>query len=350
MANQTNDRVVVGFFDEYSKAQQASRELENQAIPGSAIRIESNMRTGAAGYGGAERRESDEGGFTGWWHRTFGSDDKDDDRGNYSEAVRRGGSVLSVSVPESHVDTVAGILNDSGAVDIDRRSQQWRQEGYTGYDPNLRLYTNEEVVRERERYLKNENATRGENAAAIPVVDEALEVGKRRVQRGGVRVYSRVVDRPVEEKITLREEHVKVERRPANRDISEAELGRLKDQTIEVAEMTEEPVVSKRARVKEEVVVGKETTERTETIRGNVRSTDVRVEKLDGGRAESDAADDPAYQYGYRSASDGTYRGRLWAESESSLRDDYQRRYPGKTWDEVKGSVRRGWEKATGQR
>jgi uncharacterized protein (TIGR02271 family) len=239
---------------------------------------------------------------------------------------------------------VVGILNEKGAIDIDRRSQQWRKEGYTGYDPNLRPYTNDEVVRERERYGK------GENGAAIPVVDESLEVGKRTVRRGGVRVYSRVVDRPVEEQITLREEHVRVERRPVNRDISEAELGGLRDQTIEVTEMAEEPMVTKRARVTEEVVVGKEATERKETVRGNVRSTDVRVEKLDGGGAEPGTDNDPAYRYGYSSASDSRYRGRPWAESESSLRDDYSRKYPGKTWDEVKGSVRRGWDKATGQR
>jgi uncharacterized protein (TIGR02271 family) len=344
MANQTNDRVVVGVFDDYSTAQEASRELENQGIPTSDIQVQSNMRTGAAGYGGSERHESDEGGFTGWWHRMFGSDDTDDDRNNYSEAVRRGGAVLSVTVPESQVDTVARILNDKGAVDIDRRSQQWRQEGYAGYDPNTAPYTSEEVKRERARYANRENAT------AIPVVDEELQVGKRAVQRGGVRVFSRVVDRPVEEKVTLREEHVRVERRPANRSISDAEIGQLKDQTIEVTEMAEEPVVNKRARVNEEVVVGKETTERTETVRGNVRSTDVRVEKMDGGRAESDMENDPAYQYGYSSASDSRYRGRSWADAESNLRDDYSRRYPGKTWDDVKSSVRRGWDKVTGQR
>lgn len=343
MANQTNDRVVVGVFDDYSTAQQASHELQNQGISSSDIQIQSNMRTGAAGYGGSERHESDEGGFSGWWHRMFGTDDSSDDHGHYSEAVRRGSAVLSVTVPESQVDTAVRILNQNGAVDIDRRAQQWRGEGYTGYDPNAQPYTNEEAVRERARYNK------GENTAAIPVVDEELQVGKRPVQRGRVRVYSRVMDRPVEEQVTLREEHVRVERRPANRDISDAELSRLKDQTIEVTEMAEEAVVSKRARVKEEVVVGKETTERTETVRGNVRSTDVQVDQLDRDRA-TDTANGPGYQYGYTAASDERYRNRSWAESETALRDDYSRRYPGSTWDEVKDSVRRGWDKVTGNR
>jgi len=343
MANQTNDRVVVGVFDDYSTAQQASRELENQGISSSDIQVQSNMRTGAAGYGGAERHEKDEGGFSGWWHRMFGSDDSSDDHGHYSEAVRRGSAVLSVTVPDSQVDMAVRVLNQYGAVDIDRRSQEWRSEGYTGYDANAQPYTNEQAASERARYSNRENAT------AIPVVDEELQVGKRAVQRGGVRVYSRVTDRPVEEKVTLREEHVRVERRPANRDISDAELGQLKDQSIEVTEMAEEPVVSKRARVREEVVVGKDTTERTETVRGNVRSTDVHVDKLDRERT-AETANDPAYEYGYTAAGDDRYRGRSWAESENTLRDDYSRRYPGKAWDEVKDSVRRGWDKVTGHR
>src|SRR5437764_3366736 len=54
------------------------------------------------------------------------------------------------------------------------------------------------------------------DSAAIPVVEEQLKVGKREVQRGGVRVFSRVVETPVNESVNLREEHVNVERRPVN--------------------------------------------------------------------------------------------------------------------------------------
>jgi len=41
MANQANDRVVVGTFNDYITAQQASRELENQGISSSSIRVQS---------------------------------------------------------------------------------------------------------------------------------------------------------------------------------------------------------------------------------------------------------------------------------------------------------------------
>jgi len=114
--------------------------------------------------------------------------------------------------------------------------------------------------------------------ATLPVVEEQIQVGKREVERGGVRVQTRVEEKPVEAQVSLREEHARVERRPVDRPASEADLAAHAG-TIEVTEKTEVPVVAKEARVVEEVVVGKQATERTETIRDTVRRTDVEVEK-----------------------------------------------------------------------
>ena len=50
-------------------------------------------------------------------------------------------------------------------------------------------------------------------------------------------------------------------------------------------------MVNKQARVVEEVVVGKEATERTETVRDTVRRTDVEVEQLDSDPVSRAAAD-----------------------------------------------------------
>jgi stress response protein YsnF len=82
--------------------------------------------------------------------------------------------------------------------------------------------------------------------------------------------------------VNLREEHVRVERRPVDRPASEADIRRAQQAgTIEVREKAEQPVVQKEARVVEEVRVGKEATERTETVRETVRKTDVQVEEND---------------------------------------------------------------------
>ena len=95
----------------------------------------------------------------------------------------------------------------------------------------------------------------------VPLAEEQLTVGKRLVNRGSTRIRRFVVETPVEEAVTLRSEHVSVERRPVASDtkVTDADFT---DRTIEVTETDEEAVVGKTARVKEEVVVNKEATEK----------------------------------------------------------------------------------------
>jgi len=388
MAQATNERTVVGVFDDYSSADNVARDLQDAGIPRESIQVQSNFMTGAAGRSGYQQ-EPHEGGISGFFHRLFG--DHDNDAQNYAEAHRRGNAIVTVTAPEDQIDRVVTIMNSAGALDIDRRVEQYKQGGYSGYDPNAEPYNYDQATSERERF-RNSN-----QGASIPVVEEELQVGKRMVRRGGVRVYSRVIEKPANESVELREEHVRVDRRPADRNLSEAEIQGLRDQTIEVVEMAEEPVIQKRSRVKEEVVVGKETTSRTEKINENLRRTEVEVEKLgrddarragaDLGRGDTrrvasnpdtegtysrmaDYSDDfrrdwdsryassgedwntwrPAYEYGSRSASDPKYRGRDWDDVEDTLRTDYMRNNPNSSWDRMKGAVRYGWEKVTGKR
>ena len=114
----------------------------------------------------------------------------------------------------------------------------------------------------------------------LQVVEESLALGKREVQRGGVRVFSHLTERPVEESINLHEEHVTVERHAVNRPVDANTFNTVKEGVIEVRETAEVPVVSKEARVVEEVVVGKQATDRVETVRDTVRRTDVEVEEI----------------------------------------------------------------------
>jgi uncharacterized protein (TIGR02271 family) len=363
---QGQETTVVGVFEDYSTAERVAQELTNSGIPRNSIDVRSNFRTGAAGRG-YESGEH-EGGISGFFHRLFGSEHSD--AGHYEEAIRRGNSVVCVSGTPDQIEQAVEIMNSAGAVDIDRRVEQYRETGYDRYDASAPAYSYDEAVAERERFRGNDQG------GSIPVIEEELQVGKRTVHRGGVRVYSRVIDQPVEQNIELREERVRVERRATDRPVAPGELSGLRDQTIEVEEVTEEPVVQKRARVKEEVVVGKETKQRTQKVKDTVRRTEVKVEKLgsEEGRAADYADEDyradfrrdwderyatsgeafetyePAYEYGYRSASDDRWHGRSWSEVEPELRSDYERRYPGSTWERMKDSVRYGWQKVTGRR
>jgi len=114
----------------------------------------------------------------------------------------------------------------------------------------------------------------------IPVVQEKLNVGKEEVERGRARVRSRIIEKPVEEHVRLREEHVVVNRRPVDREVTDADMKNFRAGEMEITERAEVPVVGKQARVVEEVEIGKNVTERDETVRDTVRKTDVDVEEI----------------------------------------------------------------------
>ena len=141
------------------------------------------------------------------------------------------------------------------------------------------------------------NTTRDltDNDTSIPVIEENVEIGKREVETGGARISSRIVEEEVEENITLREEHINVERTPVNRPATNADINAFREGEIELTEHAEVPVVNKEARVVEEVTLDKEVTERDEVIRDTVRKTEVDVENLDTDINRPRTDDDDTY-------------------------------------------------------
>ena len=96
-----------------------------------------------------------------------------------------------------------------------------------------------------------------------------------------------MVERPVEEKVNLHEERVSVERRPVNYPLTGAAADAFRERTIEARATSEEAVVSKEARVVEEIGLRKEVADRVETVRDTVRETKVDVEQEPRGAATS---------------------------------------------------------------
>ncbi|MCW8085221.1 YsnF/AvaK domain-containing protein [Sabulicella glaciei] len=113
---------------------------------------------------------------------------------------------------------------------------------------------------------------------SIPLAEERLRVSKRETGHGRVRIRSYVVEEPVEAQVTLRDEHVEVERRTLDRPASGME-NPFQERTIEATESHEEAEIAKEARVTGEVRLRKEAEERTETVRDTVRRTEVEVER-----------------------------------------------------------------------
>jgi uncharacterized protein (TIGR02271 family) len=270
---------------------------------------------------------------------------------DYAEGLRRGGVVVLVDAADERADRAAAMMERDPAMDLEAR-------------------TGAEAARGRGRAGTREGET-GE--ITVPVVEEELQVGTRQVRRGGVRLYTRVTERPVEETVRLRDETVHVERRPVDRPATEADFTAAHERTVEVTETDEEPVVRRQARVVEEVVVRKDVEEHPETVRDTVRRTEVEVEPVGaeatreargfatyeadfrrhytaaaGSRGQAYEHWAPAYRYGYTLAGDPRYRGRDWAAIEAEARRDWEQQHRG-TWEEMKDAIRYAWDRVRGR-
>ena len=115
-----------------------------------------------------------------------------------------------------------------------------------------------------------------EGVRVVPVGEERLNIATRTVPGETTRVRRRVVEQPVEQQVTLREEKVVVERRPATG--AEVKGNVLTETVVEMSDSRQVPTVWKSLHVAEEVVLRKQVTERTEKVRETVRRDVVDVE------------------------------------------------------------------------
>jgi len=58
----------------------------------------------------------------------------------YAESVRRGGALLTLHTTDELADRAVQILNHYGPVDVEQRTQAWRQEGWQGFDERAEPY------------------------------------------------------------------------------------------------------------------------------------------------------------------------------------------------------------------
>ena len=379
----TTQSTVVAVFRNRTDADNAANELKANGFNSNNIYVGS--------YSNAVGNETTpewnathhhEGGIAGWFKSLFGENDDASDYRAYENAAKRGQIVLTLQTAEQNITRAEEIIREHNPVDVSENAS-----ASTATAANARSATAAGANTAASTAARAKTTGSGSDLpASIPVVQEDLQVGKRSVLRGGVRIYSRVVETPVQEKVNLREERIRIDRQPVNRAARAGELRAGSEQVIEVQEYAEEPVVQKQARVVEEIRVSKDVSERTETVNDTVRRREVEVEDLGRGQtgqratatsgtgattatAGSDYRDDfrrdfqtryatsggryedyaPAYDYGYTAASDPRYQGRSWDQVESDLRSDYGRRYPNSTWERMKDSIRYGWDKVTGR-
>ena len=283
-------RTLTALFDSRADAEAAKARLQASSIDISGVHVHDQQSTGyneSSAYSTNENK--------GFWSNLKGAFLPDEDRHTYEEGIKRGGALLTAEVDESDADEAVRILESADSIDLDDRTSNWKQSGWN-YDEHRSKSTGTGagigaavgsalgLGGSRDSDMSDRLTTGGmgdrtdrTGTDKIDIVEEELVVGKREVDRGGVRVRSYVREIPVHEQVRLREEHVEVERHPVDRKVGVGDDA-FREREISMTETAEEAVVGKTARVVEEVTIRKDVNERVEEIDDTVRRTEVEID------------------------------------------------------------------------
>jgi len=321
-------RTVIGLFDDRNEAMRSYAALEKEGFARADLDILTN-------------------------------DDKDDepklanmrkyvpapDVDVYLEGVRQGGTIITANVTDSAVARAAEIMSNFNMVNIKKRADELKS-------VNTSLTLSDPAQEEN----------------VFEVIEEDLQIGKGEIERGRMRIYSVVTEREVTQNIGLRDETIRVNRRPVNREV-QVSPDLFQERSFEMVERDEIATVAKTARVVEEVSLGKEVSEKIETIKETLRRQDVQIEEVQSVRTiqsydtefrsfydqnltNSGVAFEslrPAFSYGYNLATREPFRSSPWSSVETDARRIWEEKNPG-TWDQNKVVVKYAWEKVRSAR
>ena len=264
------EQTIVAVYDTPSDAGAAVRDLEAASVPSQAI-SRHDGRTETTTTASAPVREE------GFWARLFGSE-PDHDTSIYDRSIDSGSSVVAVRVASEDVDGVSAILETHHPIDLDERSAHYLASGTTATsatNPMTAPATTAPMMG-----TVDTPAAVASESGTIQLAEERLAVGKRAVSGATTRIRRFVVETPVQEQVSLRDETVTLERHPVS-DSSPVGTD-FTDKVIEMTETSEEAVVSKTAHVVEEVNLRKDVTDRVETVKDTLRRDEVEIEKVPG--------------------------------------------------------------------
>lgn len=246
---------LIGVYQSQVDAERVRDKLISEGFPANDIRLSRSLATQTARVSDKEE--------PGFWAWLFG-EVPEEEREWYGSQVRENRAAVSVRVVnEQRHRRALDIMEEFQPIDLGDQGM-----GSAGLHTGATGMQAQPAVPPRPGK---------EGEQVIPVVKEELSVGKRATERH-YRVKTYVIEKPVEEQVTLRDERVEIEHRPVS-GATARDTTMPQQREIDVVERHEEPVVEKRGRATEEVVVRKEVTERPETVRGTVRETKVDVDK-----------------------------------------------------------------------
>lgn len=238
--------IVVGLYKETGSAKKAFQALIAAGCQ------ETDIET----FGGADSADKAAQGLLGHGFEKELAD-------QYGAAVRQGHTLVAADIADQDADAAEAILDENGAIDLPEASSA-------------------------QKAARNEDTKKAGSGGTVEQetlqsVKEEVEIGKRRVAKGGVKLTSEVTETPVRETVTLRDEAVDVEHRKVDRPLSpDEEKAAFGEKTVELTATSETPEITKEARVVEEVVLSKTASEREQVVEASARRTDVKVEPIGG--------------------------------------------------------------------
>jgi uncharacterized protein (TIGR02271 family) len=243
---------VVTAYDSVDKAKNAAKVLQNAGIDTSDMSVID--RTALASH------DTD---HVGLWRRLFGENVWEHEAAVYGDTLTKGGAILAARVPSDQVARVMSLLDVHQPLDVH----------------TVAAKIGEKVPVEA-KALVTPPITKADakDAETLRLAEEQLNVGKRMFETGTTRIRRFVTERPVEANVTLHEEHAEVVRRAITDPAYVADID-WSDKAYEVTETAEEAVVSKSARVVEEVTLRKTGTDHVETVKDTVRRQQVEVDR-----------------------------------------------------------------------
>ena len=285
------EQTIVAVYDTAAHAAAAVRALTDDNVPASAISQHAKATT-KSGDGKSKPTVRERG----FWGSVFGAE-PDQDTTVYDRSIESGSTVVTVKVPEDHYASVAAVLEQHHPVDLDARTARYGSAMTAASRPNAApaapaVHANPpDDARPMGYGLADTTASRPTAAPTLPATHtnlsdetgtiqlsaETMSVGKRAVRGGTTRIRRYIVETPVEQQVTLHSEKVMVDRHPVT---DGKQGGDFSDRTIEMTATDEQAVVSKTARVVEEISLRKEGSDRSETVKDTVRRQEIEVEEV----------------------------------------------------------------------
>jgi uncharacterized protein (TIGR02271 family) len=212
----------------------------------------------------------------GLWQRMFGGGLAQHEANVYGQSLQQGGMVVLVRVPDSEVAHATGILDIHRPIDVKDRAIT------TGLAPAAKIEAGAAAPIAAVQKVAVSPKLAEMLDEVLRLAEEQLQVGKRVVETGLTRVRRFVTEKEVAADVSLHEEHAEVLRRAITdpKYIGDIDWA---DATIEVRETAEQALVSKTARVIEEVRLKKIGSDHVETVHYKIRRQQVEIERLGAG-------------------------------------------------------------------